>query len=202
MRVEIFYHLNDLDKETWDKLNYNGSVFYNYGWFESFESEVSEEHIYLVAKDGERTVGILPGFVVRDPKTYIYHNPRDIMFSSEFIEHAVAHKKDGHVIERSVYRSLVLLRPLLNFAFLPALVFISPLGYVGDIIADQSNINFPEIMICLIQEAERLAIDMGMKGVILPWVPVTNKALTAFLKERSFIPSYGKPICELKINWS
>lgn len=201
IKTRIYHKLDNIPQLEWDCLAKGSSIFYNYGWFKTFEHELSNEPVYITAYAGKRLLGILPAFIVRDPNTYVYHNPRDVIFSDDFLLQA-ANFGRAHVLVRAFKKLNKRIHPILNKIFFPALVCVSPLGYESDLLVDRTDVYHNDIVVHLLNEAEQVAQSHRIRSVMFLWAHNTNTMLTKKLYEHKYLGSYGKPTFIMPVKWS
>lgn len=204
MQTKVCTSLEDIERDTWDRLAADLPPFYNHGWFRSHLNSVSKEHVYVLAKDDVSVTAILPGSIVRTSQNCIYHNPRDIILANEFIDNALAYIRatTDSALKKGLLHLLKYTRSIFDRLMFPAAVFVAPDGYVSDIIADHHHERFNEVAMRLLDEVERMADRYGLRCIVFPWVADTNDALSSRLKERGYIRLYGKPVFEIPLGWS
>ncbi|MBF0107042.1 MAG: N-acetyltransferase [Deltaproteobacteria bacterium] len=199
--TRIYTHVEDISSSLWDSLAEHAPVFYNHAWFKTFEDQTSNEPVYITAYHNNKLVGILPGFVVKDPCAYIFHNPRDVIFSSRFLSQA-AEVKDCHHVVKLIKKYHGWIVPLLNKFFFPSLVFVSPYAYINDILVAASVESKNEVVDKLFEEAYRFVSNNNIKTMLFAWVSHTNKYLVEKLMSEKFVTAYGQPFFILKTNFN
>lgn len=198
--IKTHTDINEINREQWDKLAENSTPFYDYGWFKSFQCLLGNP-LYIAAYDNDKLVGVLPGFIVTDTDTYLYHNHRDAFFCRNEIDFCkfLERKKKKHYSYtlKTIAKISKSLESIFNKVFFPAYVCISPRGFVGDLLSENNSIGST-----ILGNIKSIVSRYGVRCISFMWVLESNKNLINLLKENKFKQLVGEFYFELKLKTS
>jgi predicted N-acyltransferase len=190
IRVTVHKNLNGIDEEQWNALSQKSSIYYEYGWFKAI-TPIVDNSIFFCAWDSDRLVGVLPGIVVTDANTHLYHNHRDALFCRNEIDLQDALSQMNHYKMARKLRALSALSRIGDCAWnrklFPALVFMSPRGYVSDFLFESEA-----VAKAILKKVSIYSDSHGIKGRAFLWLEQNNGKVSTLLEREGYKKGLGE----------
>jgi len=199
MEIKIHRDIDEINEDEWNHLARNSSAFYDYGWFKTFYHLLGKP-FFVAAYRRDVLIGLLPGFIVSEPKTYLFHNPKDALFCRNEIDLAEfarrMRKYKSWIGLKTFSYGSKFLEPFLNYFFFPAYVVISPRGFVGDFLFEDEVIARR-----ILDVLESICINEKIKTKCIMWVEEENVRLTTALDQSGYAKFHGELYFKLETKW-
>ncbi len=190
IRVTVHKSLSGIDEKQWNALSQKSSIYYEYGWFEAI-APIVDNSIFFCAWNGDRLVGVLPGIVALDSNTHLYHNHRDALFCRNEIDlkNALLHMNHSKMARRlHLLSSLSRIGDCVwNRKLFPALVFVSPRGYVSDFLFEDGD-----VAKAILEEVANYSARHGIKGRAFLWLEQNNLKVSRLLEAEGYVKGLGE----------
>ncbi len=203
LTVRVFDNIDEVPQTAWDRLATHSSPFYSYGWFKTFIRTMPSP-VFFTAWQGGQLVGLLPAYVVRDHNANAFHNVREALLYGTDPDLADYLKRIGHPRLRTVQRCISLgkyFKKSLSRMLFPNLVFISPAGFISDLLIDHGVSGKNCVVNALLGNADSYCRSNNIKVQSALWVHDDNEFFKTSLKDYGYHEMYGEVEFYLRRNW-
>ena len=200
MKTIIHYNIDEIDEGQWNRLARDSSVFYDYGWFKTFHNLLGTP-AFIAAYCSGTLVGLMPGFIVSDPETYLYHNHKNALFCRNEVDFTRfmyrTKKMKLWAILKLISKGSKILEPLLNRMLFPAYICVSPRGFIGDMLYESE-----EVAQSILSRLDTLCNEQHIKTRCALWVSKENERLASILTHCGFKRLVGELDFKMELNWN